>query len=136
MVQTVRPPCDAANTIYLAAIAKGRSRPLNCIQRARLVLFSAGRLSVQDAARLLSAAPLLSPGSGAKVRRASTVYCATPYAHPARRLAGPRRWPTCWRWPPRSHLARSRTGPAGPSIAGRNFERRQHHPFLRDVRRR
>ena len=51
MAQTVCVIPDATDTARLAAIADDRSRPLKHIQRARIVLLSAERLSVQNVAR-------------------------------------------------------------------------------------
>lgn len=51
MDQTVFVLVDASNLSRLVAIASGRSRPLKHVQRARIVLLSAERLSVQDVAR-------------------------------------------------------------------------------------
>ncbi|RYF23805.1 MAG: helix-turn-helix domain-containing protein, partial [Oxalobacteraceae bacterium] len=51
MAQTVCVLPDAADVTRLAAIAQDRSRPLKHIQRARIVLLSAERLSVQNVAR-------------------------------------------------------------------------------------
>ena len=51
MAQTVCVLLDAADTTRLTVIAEDRSRPLKHIQRARIVLLSAERLSVQDVAR-------------------------------------------------------------------------------------
>src|SRR3954462_11795236 len=51
MAQTVCVLPDAADVTRLAAIAQDRSRPLKHVQRARIVLLSAERLSVQDVAR-------------------------------------------------------------------------------------
>jgi transposase len=51
MAQTVCVLPDAADVTRLAAIAQDRSRPLKYIQRARIVLLSAERLSVRDVAR-------------------------------------------------------------------------------------
>ncbi|GJD40824.1 hypothetical protein OICFNHDK_3300 [Methylobacterium bullatum] len=51
MAQTVCVLLDATDAARLAAIASDRSRPLKHTQRARIVLLSAERLSVQDVAR-------------------------------------------------------------------------------------
>ena len=51
MAQTVCVLLDATDAARLAAIASDRFRPLKHIQRARIVLLSAERLSVQDVAR-------------------------------------------------------------------------------------
>ncbi|TXN71524.1 helix-turn-helix domain-containing protein, partial [Methylobacterium sp. WL18] len=51
MAQTVCVLLDDATESALSAIAGDRSRPLNYIQRARIVLLSFERLSVQDVAR-------------------------------------------------------------------------------------
>jgi len=51
MAQTVCVLLDATGAARLAAIASDRSRPLKHTQRARIVLLSAERLSVQDVAR-------------------------------------------------------------------------------------
>ena len=51
MAQTVCVMLDAGERARLAAIASYGSRPLKHIQRARIVLLSAERLSVQDVAR-------------------------------------------------------------------------------------
>ncbi|KAB1077266.1 helix-turn-helix domain-containing protein [Methylobacterium soli] len=51
MAQTVCVLLDITDAARLAAIASDRSRPLKHIQRARIVLLSAERLSVQDVAR-------------------------------------------------------------------------------------
>ena len=51
MAQTVCVLLDAADTTRLTVIAEDRSRPLKHILRARIVLLSAERLSVQDVAR-------------------------------------------------------------------------------------
>ncbi len=50
MAQAVCRLPDAADMARLAAIADDRSRPLEHTQRARIVLLSAERLSVQDVA--------------------------------------------------------------------------------------
>ena len=51
MAQTVCVLLDDATMSQLAGIAGDRSRPLKHTQRARIVLLSAERLSVQDVAR-------------------------------------------------------------------------------------
>lgn len=51
MAQTVCVLLDEAAHLHLSAIAEDRSRPLKHVLRARIVLLSAKRLSVQDVAR-------------------------------------------------------------------------------------
>jgi transposase len=51
MAQTVSPVVSADDRARLAAIVEDRSRPLKHIQRARIILFSAERLPVQEVAR-------------------------------------------------------------------------------------
>ncbi|APT33495.1 hypothetical protein MCBMB27_04204 [Methylobacterium phyllosphaerae] len=51
MAQTLCAPHDATDAARLVAIARDRSRRLKHIQRARIVLLSAERMSAQDVAR-------------------------------------------------------------------------------------
>lgn len=51
MAQTVCVVLDDATTSQLAGIADNRSRPLKHILRARIILLSAERLTVQEVAR-------------------------------------------------------------------------------------
>ena len=64
MAQTVCVLLDATDAARLAVIASDRARPLKHIQRVRMVLLSAERLSFQDVARWVCRA-VTKPSTGA-----------------------------------------------------------------------
>ena len=69
MAQTVCVLLDATDAARLAVIVSDRARPLKHIQRVRMVLLSAERLSVQDVARWAGVSrPAVCAGSGAMLR--------------------------------------------------------------------
>src|SRR3954464_11935912 len=90
MAQTVNILVRADDRAALTAILDDRNRPQKHVQRARIVLLSADRLSVVEVARQTDMAdPRCGVGSSASPRKASTAFCETrranrvgPHLHP------------------------------------------------------
>ena len=85
MAQTVCIILDATERARLNAIIGDRSRPLKHIQRARILLLSAERLSLQQVARQAGVSrPAVWRGSNAMARRAARACCARRHGRRAR----------------------------------------------------
>ncbi|KAF0126675.1 MAG: transposase of ISAzba6 family [Xanthobacteraceae bacterium] len=100
MAQTVSIILFDEDRKALEVIAADRSRPLKHIQRAKIVLHSAGRLPVLEVARRagVSRPAVWRSGGGncAMPKRASTVCCATRHASRDARRSRKKSSPEFW----------------------------------------
>ncbi len=98
MAQTVCVLLDDATKLALSTIAGDRSRPLKHILRARIVLLSFERLSVQDVARQAGVSrPAVWRWQQRFAEEGVKGCCGTRPAHPAPRRIPPAPWRRCWR---------------------------------------
>ena len=106
MAQTVCVLLDDATQLQLARIADGRSRPLKHVLRARILLLSAQRLSMQDVARQAGVSRPAVWRWQQRFGEEGIESLLRNKTRPASCLIPPGRWQRCSHWPVRSRLAR------------------------------